>query len=92
MQLSPVKPHPRVQENKVLRCGALSMLATWPVRQSNMLGAKYTDHPQLYRQKGSFSGVGMALPRATLGAWIGACGMQLLFHALIDDIQCYCVP
>lgn len=44
---------------------------------AQVLVAKYADHLPLYRQEAIFSRVGVALPRSTLGAWIGVCGLRL---------------
>ena len=46
------------------------------------------DHLPLYRQETIFARAGMALPRSTLGAWVGQCGVQLqpLVDALKDEI------
>ena len=45
---------------------------------AQVLVAKYADHLPLYRQEGIFARAGMALPRSTLSAWVGVCGVQLL--------------
>ena len=45
---------------------------------AQVLVAKYADHLPLYRQEGIFARAGLAIPRSTLGAWVGQCGMQLL--------------
>lgn len=44
---------------------------------AQVLVAKYADHLPLYRQEGIYGRAGLALPRSTLGQWIGACGVQL---------------
>ena len=36
------------------------------------------DHLPLYRQESIFNRAGLALPRATLAQWVGACGVKLL--------------
>ena len=52
---------------------------------AQVLVAKYADHLPLYRQEGIFARAGMALPRSTLGAWVGMCGVQL--PPLIDALR-----
>ena len=52
---------------------------------AQVLVAKYADHLPLYRQEGIFARAGMALPRATLGAWVGVCGVQL--QPLVDALK-----
>ena len=52
---------------------------------AQVLVAKYADHLPLYRQEGIFARAGMALPRSTLGAWVGMCGVQL--QPLIDALR-----
>jgi electron transfer flavoprotein alpha subunit len=48
-----------------------------------MFVAKYANHLPLYRQEAGFGRAEVALPRWTLGAWIGMCGLQLpLVNAL----------
>src|SRR5438067_190719 len=51
---------------------------------AQVLVAKYADHQPLYRQEGIFERAGVAIPRATLAQWVGACGVRLqpLFDAL----------
>ena len=44
---------------------------------AQVLVAKCADHLPLYRQEAIFSRAGVALPRSTLGAWIGVCGLRL---------------
>ncbi|MDK3025105.1 IS66 family transposase [Cupriavidus taiwanensis] len=44
---------------------------------AQVLVAKYADHLPLYRQEGIYGRAGLAVPRSTLGQWIGACGVQL---------------
>jgi transposase len=53
---------------------------------AQVLVAKYSDHLPLYRQEAIFARSGYAIPRSTLGAWVGACGVQLqpLADALKD--------
>ena len=50
-----------------------------------VLVAKYADHLPLYRQEGIFARAGLALPRSTLGAWVGMCGVQL--QPLVDALR-----
>ena len=47
--------------------------------------AKYADHLPLYRQEGIFARAGLAIPRSTLGAWVGVCGVQL--QPLVDALR-----
>ena len=51
---------------------------------AQVLIAKYADHLPLYRQEAIFGRAGVALPRSTMGAWLGICGrrLQLLVDAL----------
>ena len=44
---------------------------------AQVLVAKYADHLPLYRQEGIFARAGFAIPRSTLGSWVGQCGWQL---------------
>ena len=44
---------------------------------AQVLVAKHADHLPLYRQEAIFARAGLAIPRATLGAWIGQCGARL---------------
>ena len=44
---------------------------------AQVLVAKYADHLPLYRQEAIFSRAGLAIPRSTLAAWVGQCGVQL---------------
>jgi transposase len=44
---------------------------------AQILVAKYADHLPLYRQEAIFGRAGFAIPRSTLGAWIGVCGVRL---------------
>jgi transposase len=55
---------------------------------AQVLVSKYADHVPLYRQEGIFARSGLALPRSTLGAWVGVCGVQLqpLVEALKSEI------
>ena len=55
---------------------------------AQVLVAKFADHLPLYRQEVIFGRSGVAIPRSTLGAWVGSCGVQLqpLVDALKADI------
>ena len=55
---------------------------------AQVLVAKYADHQPLYRQEGIFARAGLAIPRSTLAAWVGASGVQLLpiVQALKDEL------
>lgn len=44
---------------------------------AQVLVAKFADHAPLYRQEAIFGRAGLAIPRSTLAAWVGACGVQL---------------
>src|SRR5690606_15387633 len=44
---------------------------------AQVLVAKYADHLPLYRQEDIFARAGLALPRSTLGDWVGVCGLRL---------------
>jgi hypothetical protein len=44
---------------------------------AQVLVAKHADHLPLYRQEAIFGRAGLAIPRATLGAWVGQCGARL---------------
>ncbi|WP_176026081.1 IS66 family transposase, partial [Robbsia andropogonis] len=52
---------------------------------AHVLVAKYSDHLPLYRQERIFERAGFAIPRSTMGAWIGACGVQL--QPLVDALR-----
>lgn len=60
---------------------------------AQVLVAKFADHLPLYRQEAIFGRAGLAIPRSTLGAWVGSCGVQLqaLVDALKDDILMHSV-
>ena len=60
---------------------------------AQVLVAKYSDHLPLYRQETIFGRSGYAIPRSTLGAWVGVCGVQLqpLVDALKDAMLQYAV-
>jgi transposase len=53
---------------------------------SQVLVGKYLDHLPLYRQEAIFGRAGLALPRSTLAAWVGQCGVQL--QPLVDALKC----
>ena len=55
---------------------------------AQVLVAKYADHLPLYRQEAIFARAGLAIPRSTLGQWVGTCGVQLqpLVDALRDEL------
>ena len=52
---------------------------------AQVLVAKYSDHLPLYRQEAIFGRSGYAIPRSTLSAWVGACGVQL--QPLVDALK-----
>jgi len=52
---------------------------------AQVLVAKYADHLPLYRQEAIFERAGLALPRATLAQWVGACGVEL--QPLVDALK-----
>jgi transposase len=52
---------------------------------ASVLVAKYADHLPLYRQEQIFARAGVAIPRSTLGAWVGMCGVQL--QPLVDALH-----
>jgi transposase len=52
---------------------------------AQVLVAKYADHQPLYRQEGIYARSGVTLPRSTLAAWVGACGVQL--QPLVDALK-----
>jgi transposase len=52
---------------------------------AHVLVAKYGDHLPLYRQESIFARAGYAIAQSTLGAWIGACGVQL--QPLVDALR-----
>jgi len=54
---------------------------------AQVLVAKYADHLPLYRQQAIFGRAGVALPRSTLGAWIGVCGLRL--QPLVDALKAH---
>jgi len=52
---------------------------------AQVLVAKYADHVPLYRQESIFARAGLCLPRSTLGAWVGVCGVRL--QPLVDALK-----
>ncbi|MFM9428573.1 transposase, partial [Variovorax sp. GrIS 2.14] len=52
---------------------------------AQVMVAKYADHLPLYRQESIFGRAGFAIPRSTLGAWVGMCGVQL--QPLVDALR-----
>jgi transposase len=52
---------------------------------AHVLIAKYADHLPLYRQESIFGRAGLAIPRSTMAAWVGACGVQL--QPLVDALK-----
>ena len=54
---------------------------------AQVLVAKYSDHLPLYRQETIFGRAGMMIPRSTLGAWIGQCGVRL--QPLVDALKAH---
>ena len=60
---------------------------------AQVLVAKYADHLPLYRQEAIFARAGLAIPRSTLGQWVGTCGVQLqpLVDALRDELLMHSV-
>jgi transposase len=49
---------------------------------AQVLVSKYADHAPLYRQEQMFGRAGYAIPRSTLGEWVGVCGVRL--QPLVD--------
>ena len=52
---------------------------------AQVLVAKFADHLPLYRQEAIFERAGYGITRSTLGAWVGACGVQL--QPLVDALK-----
>ncbi|OVZ63740.1 IS66 family transposase [Pigmentiphaga sp. NML030171] len=52
---------------------------------AQVLVAKFADHLPLYRQESIFARAGLALPRSTLGEWVGVCGLRL--QPLVDALK-----
>jgi transposase len=44
---------------------------------ADVLVGKYADHLPLYRQEDIYARAGVAIPRSTLSAWVGRCGVAL---------------
>jgi transposase len=59
-----------------------------PCRSRLRRRRKHADHLPLYRQESIFGRAGLAIPRATLAAWVGQCGVRLqpLADALKDEL------
>jgi len=56
---------------------------------ADVLVGKYADHLPLYRQEDMYARAGVAIPRSTLSAWVGRCGVALqpLADALAELIK-----
>jgi transposase len=56
---------------------------------ADVLVGKYADHLPLYRQEDIYARAGVAIPRSTLSAWVGRCGVALqpLADALAQVIK-----
>jgi transposase len=52
---------------------------------AHVLVAKHADHLPLYRQEAIFGRAGLAIPRSTLAAWVGVCGVRL--QPLVDAMK-----
>ena len=52
---------------------------------AHVLVAKHADHLPLYRQEAIFERAGLAIPRSTLAAWVGVCGVRL--QPLVDAMK-----
>ena len=52
---------------------------------AQVLVAKHADHLPLYRQEAIFGRAGLSIPRSTLAAWIGVCGVRL--QPLVDALK-----
>ncbi|QKH38301.1 transposase [Achromobacter pestifer] len=50
-----------------------------------MLARSLTDHMPLYCQESIFARDDLALPRSTLGQWVGVCGVRL--QPLVDALR-----
>jgi transposase len=70
---APVAPH--VIDKGIPTAGLLAQV----------LVAKYADHLPLYRQETIYGRAGLAIPRSTLGEWVGSCGVQL--QPLVDAMR-----
>jgi transposase len=51
---------------------------------ADVLVGKFADHLPLYRQEDIYSRAGVAIPRSTLSAWVGRCGVAL--QPLVDAL------
>ena len=73
---APVEPH--IIDKGIPTTGLLAQV----------LVAKFADHLPLYRQEAIFGRAGLAIPRSTLGEWVGSCGVQLqpLVNALREEV------
>ena len=56
-----------------------------PSLLAQVMVAKFSDHLPLYRQEAIFGRAGYPIPRSTLGAWVGTCGVQL--QPLVDALK-----
>ena len=56
-----------------------------PSLLAQVMVSKYADHVPLYRQEEIFGRAGYAIPRSTLGEWVGVCGVQL--QPLVDALR-----
>ena len=54
---------------------------------AHVLVAKHSDHLPLYRQEAIFGRAGLAIPRSTLAAWVGVCGVRL--RPLVDALKAH---
>lgn len=70
---APVPPH--VIDKGIPTAGLLA----------HTLVSKYGGHLPLYRQERIFARAGLAIPRSTLGAWVGVCGVRL--QPLVDALH-----
>lgn len=52
---------------------------------AQVLVSKYADHAPLYRQEHMLARAGVAIPRSTLGEWVGVCGVRL--QPLVDALR-----
>ena len=56
-----------------------------PSLLAQVMVSKYADHVPLYRQEEIFGRAGYAIPRSTLGEWVGVCGVRL--QPLVDALR-----
>ena len=54
---------------------------------AHVLVAKHSDHLPLYRQEAIYGRAGLAIPRSTLAAWVGVCGVRL--QPLVDALKAH---